>query len=601
MKNKHEKDLNNQEQINSGLEYSEVNPREFEREMTMVYLQLKGEFSPERVSGSTEKLAITQDLLMPSVMDIEKPLFPDPHFITVICKKAEVPELDVSPAPIPDRTSLQPIRLPKCNDVSNKSIAPKVADSTAVVIPKTTVQSSFSTGVFTSETPGKHNGILIPNSPSEIKLNDVTTPCQLKTHNDLLNGLLGAASSAVANAIACESASKSYDVEVSEVCISSSIPEVKIASIPEYAVINPKGADECVEKGKNKGIIVSVNIPEDSDSLTRSQNTAGIVEGVLLFVPDCSSVQDTRIEASIDNFRTDVPILNTTFQPRNSICEFTKQQICISSPVNTELNVSSVLLTEITHQHKSTKMEVPSFTPIKQNVQATIPVSRVRIDAPNITKCAHSAGVKPDIYVSDVEIYQIVSENANTSLQHDVLCNKIIVPKRARTSLSSPTYKVGERCTDVAVGQITRIHTKKNFDASLDHAVGFSDVAIQDALDKVFPVKFNRYHMPANYRETHATVPNLILLECAPLFAPWKSALPKVSIPSMPAGMINNIDEKSLFETEHVHIAIPESVPFEKPTEYLSQVQSATVEWIPPLSIEHIRIEAECVFEFFKQ
>lgn len=604
MNNKHEKDLNNQGQLHSGLEYSEVNPSEFEREMTMVYLQLKGEFSPERVSGSTEKLAITQDLLMPSVMDIDKPVISEPHFIAVICKKAEVLEMDVSPAPIPNRTSLQPVRLPECNDVSKESIVPKVADCTTVVIPKTTVPSSFSAGVSMSATPVKNDGILIPNSPPEIKLNDVTTLFQLTSHHDLLTGVMGVVSSAVANAITCESASKSYDVEVPEVCIGSSIPRAKIVSISEYAVIKPNGADECVDEATTKGTtytIVSVNISEGSDSLARSQNTAGILEGVRLFMPDCSSVQDTRIEASIDNFRTVVPTLNTTFQPCNSFCEFTKQQICISSPVHTELNVSSVLLAEITRQHKSAKIETPSFKPIVQNVLATIPTSRVRIDAPNIINCAHSAGDKPDIYVSDVEIYQSGYENVNTSLQHDVFSNKVIVPKRLRTSHSSPTYKVGERCTDVTVGQITRIHFKNNFNASLDHAFDFSDAAIQDAFDKVFPVKFNRYHTHADYRKAHTSVQNLILPECAPLFAPGKSAAPKISIPSIPTGMINKIDEKGLFETEHVHITLPESVPFEKPTENLSQGQSATVEWIPPLSIEHIRKEAEGIFEFFKQ
>lgn len=48
-------------------EYKRVDPKAFEREMTMVYLQLKGEFSKEHVASMNSAILVTEDMLTPNV------------------------------------------------------------------------------------------------------------------------------------------------------------------------------------------------------------------------------------------------------------------------------------------------------------------------------------------------------------------------------------------------------------------------------------------------------------------------------------------------------------------------------------------------------
>ena len=90
MKKAQKNDFDDLEQVHSKMEYIEVDSHEFEREMTMIYLQLKGEFSPQKTAHRTDDLSISQDLLMPSVKNVDKLDFTVPDFVSVECKKTNI-------------------------------------------------------------------------------------------------------------------------------------------------------------------------------------------------------------------------------------------------------------------------------------------------------------------------------------------------------------------------------------------------------------------------------------------------------------------------------------------------------------------------------
>lgn len=154
-----------QKDLSGKIEYSQVNPEQFEREMTMVYLQLKGEFTTQRTSRIQQDFSVQESRIDVSLDGLDSFSLPDLPSSSIQVKELQLPHCESQIEINIDDLKAPTIAEPKCNNAQR---------ACSFTIPP--VQVSVSTPHFCEQNAASSTVLISQDVNSALTINPVQLP-----------------------------------------------------------------------------------------------------------------------------------------------------------------------------------------------------------------------------------------------------------------------------------------------------------------------------------------------------------------------------------------------------------------------------------------